>query len=634
MMVERERSDRYGFRGDIDGLRCLAVVSVILFHYDFNFLPGGYAGVDVFFVISGYLIVGHINADLEAGRFTFAEFYERRIRRLFPAFWVVASVCCIVAWFLFLPDEAWRFGRSLIATALYVSNMVFWKEEDYFNRVSELKPLAHTWSLGVEEQFYVVIPVIVVLFHKFWRSRLLTAMFCLSILSFLLSEALLASDASAAFYLLPARMWELLTGACLALAWQRLAAWRIWHDFVGVAGLACIIASFLLLNKTSPFPGASAALPCFGAAMVILSGERNSSMTARFLSFAPFGWIGRISYSLYLWHWPVLVFAQYWLLEPLGAWRSLAAICVTVAFAALSQRFIEQPFRNRRVLRRDQLFALAAVSSIFLITLGAGFWATQGAPWRFPALANVASVATESQDPREGVCILRPEQDAGAWSPSLCKLTDGEGGGSPVLLWGDSHAFHLRHGILAESANIGRPIYVFTSSACPPIIGVEVAGRPKCKSNNDFALQFIRRAKVKSVILAANWNYAAVSNKIELRELRNTLRELESLDVDVTVIGQLPIYDLQNPQYLFLRLKSANYPEQNYAVPSRSVEKTNITLKSVADPHFFDVFSFFCVAGRCDIVRDSKLMVVDSSHLSPSGSALVVKELIRRGILQ
>ncbi len=469
-----------------------------------------------------------------------------------------------------------------------------------------------------------------VLLYTRRRRNVLAALLIIAMGSFVLCEFVVRREASAAFYLIPTRMWELLLGACVALSASRSAIWRGVREPLGILGLAAICASFLLVDRSMRFPGVSASLACIGTAMAIRSGEHGESRVSRFLSWQPFQWTGRISYSLYLWHWPVLVFAQYWMLEPLGPWRSWAAIAVSVALSDLSYRFVEQPFRTRSLPTRNQLFTAVAAISSLLIAVGAWFWMTQGAPWRFPAFAEAPTIAIEAQDPREGVCALGPDQDAVIWSPSLCKFADGAG--SPVFLWGDSHAFHLRHGIEALAAQFGHPVYLFASSACPPIMNVEVPDRPKCRDNNKFALDFLRRAGIKTVILAANWDFAVHLNKASLEALPSTLRELDAMGIEAWVVGQLPIYALQNPQFLSYRLKAGNYSQASYSIPPRGGENVNNFLKSIVPPHqFIDVYDLFCAGGRCTIFQNNQLMVVDSAHLSPAGSTFVVKELVARG---
>lgn len=619
-----------GYRKDIDGLRSLAILSVVLFHHGFTSIPGGFVGVDVFFVISGFLITGKIFEEIQRDGFSYLQFYERRLRRLFPALSVVILFTFAAAWFIFLPDEFWRYARSLVSSQLYVSNVVFWMEEDYFNGPSELKPLLHTWSLAVEEQFYLLIAPLLAFTYIFSSRNVLRVLVFMGAGSFLICELLLQIDASAAFYLLPARMWELLLGSCLALCVAESAVWGRFREPLAIVGLVAIVASFILLDKNMRFPGASAAFACAGTVLIIMSGVDGETRVSRLLSLAPLVLIGRLSYSLYLWHWPVLVFAQYVNLEPLRSWQHLLLLPVSLTLSFLSYRFVEQPFRSRRFLSRNQIFAASAAISLGFILVGLGVWRTDGAPSRFPHFAEAAGVSTEAQDRRAGICMLGPEQQAATvWSPSVCKLVDGAG--SPMLVLGDSHAAHLRHGIEAFAGQINRPVYLISSSACPPIFDVHVRIRPNCLANNTFALEQIRRHGIKTVMLAANWSYAA-TNGVSLAELQRTVLKLQSMDIDVWVVGQLPIYALKNPQYLSYRLKSANYAPSAYRVPPRNGSEINDLLKSIVPAErYLDVYSPFCSEGRCAIFQNGQLMVVDSAHLSPEGSAFVVGGMVAKG---
>lgn len=623
-----------GYRKDIDGLRCLAVIAVVLFHYDLFDLPGGFSGVDVFFVISGFLITGNIVDDLRHNRFSYVGFYERRVRRLFPALTVVVIAALAASWIILLPDDFWRFARSLVSAELYASNFVFWMEEDYFHGPSELKPLLHTWSLAVEEQFYLLIPPILVLLHRFCPHHLLRAVALLGVASFVFCEFLLRLDASAAFYLLPARMWELLIGSTVALASSAALSSRHVREPLAVLGMSAIVASFVLLDKNVVFPGLTAGIACGGTAIVIATAIGATTSVSRALSMPLFVWIGRRSYSLYLWHWPTLVLAQYLMLAPLGTFQRILLLGLSVAASDLSYRYVEQPFRSGRLLSRRQLFTISAAGSILLVVIGVAIWRAAGVPSRFPLFAQAPNVDIEAKDRRARVCMLEPDQEAhAAWSSETCRLTDGAG--APVLVWGDSHAAHLRHGIEALSAQIDRPVFLLASSACPPILDIDVPARPHCRTNNQFALDIIRQNAITTVIIAANWDYAANHNKAPLKAVTGTLELLRAQNVDVWVVGQLPIYALQNPQYLYYRLQSAGYSLPTYAIPPRNGTKIQEILKAVTpSDRLLDVYNVFCSEGRCAVFRDRELMVIDSAHLSPAGSTFIVRWMIAKGVFR
>lgn len=350
------------YRKDIDGLRALAVVPVVLFHAGFTQFSGGFVGVDVFFVISGFLITGIIRHGMEKGHYSVREFYERRIRRILPAFVAVTLVTLLLGWWLLLPDDFKAYGTSLWSSALFGSNIAFWQSSgDYFATPSEHQPLLHMWSLSVEEQFYIFFPLLIFALYKFKVQRFAIP-FLLAI--FLISLAISVYGAVyvpvATFYLLPTRAWELLAGGLLAYGIVSAPQNRIQAEIENLVGLALIVASIFLLNSHSFFPGAAAVLPVLGAVLILHAGTGNWPTTvSNLLTLWPVRFIGLISYSLYLWHWPIIVFTRYYLVE-IGLPEMILMVLASVVVAAASWRYIEAPFRQRRDgLSQTRLFAVA-----------------------------------------------------------------------------------------------------------------------------------------------------------------------------------------------------------------------------------------------------------------------------------
>ncbi len=332
-------------RADIDGLRALAVVPVVLYHFHVAPFGGGYVGVDVFFVISGFLITGLIHAEMRSGEYSLAAFYERRARRILPALFAVVAAAAVAALFLLFPADLRRFGESVAATALFVSNFDFWQQSGYFDAGAEAKPLLHTWSLAVEEQFYLLFPLLLGLFRSAGRRGLLLLAGGLALASFGFGLWAVRAYPAMAFYLAPARVWELMLGAILALAEvPRPPRWIA--EALSLLGLALLAVAVFAFSPDTPMPGANALLPCLGAALLIYANGAGDTLAARGLSLRPMVFAGLISYSLYLWHWPVFVFARYLRVAPLGAAETLALIALSVGLAVLSWRFVERPFRD------------------------------------------------------------------------------------------------------------------------------------------------------------------------------------------------------------------------------------------------------------------------------------------------
>ncbi len=317
-----------GYRADVDGLRCIAVLLVVFYHAGVPFISGGYVGVDVFFVISGYLITKILVNEIEAGRFTYQQFYLRRIKRLFPALFVVLFVTGMVGFVLLMPGEFEDLGESIATTALFTSNFLFFNEAGYFDAPAETKPLLHTWSLAIEEQFYLLFPVILTFVIVRIKGSLPRWIWGIAIISFSVSALTIEDSPNAAFYLLPSRAWELMTGALVAL-WLREGGAKIMGtallpEAIGWIGLAGVVFAALSFNANTVFPGFAALLPCVGTAMVLICGDaRPGSQLRRVLSLKPLVVIGLISYSLYLWHWPLLVYAKLYLLRNLTAGRNI-----------------------------------------------------------------------------------------------------------------------------------------------------------------------------------------------------------------------------------------------------------------------------------------------------------------------
>src|SRR5271170_3095038 len=299
--------NRPRYRPEIDGLRALAILPVLLFHYRVSPFRGGFVGVDVFFVISGYLITQLIEAERREGRFSIARFYERRVRRIFPALFVMLTAATIAAAFILFPVDLVRYANSLLATAGFAANFEFWREAGYFDVAAAEKPLLHLWSIAVEEQFYLVFPALLLLF----QSRRVAITLAIFVLSFAFAVWGVIHAPSAAFYLLPGRAWELMLGALLALHAVPFIERRWIREALAVTGIALIAIAVFGYSKDTPFPGAAALLPCLGAALVIYSSVPGITSASAVLSLPPLVFVGRISYSLYLWHWPLYVFARY-----------------------------------------------------------------------------------------------------------------------------------------------------------------------------------------------------------------------------------------------------------------------------------------------------------------------------------
>ena len=421
-------------RADIDGLRAIAVVPVVLFHAGVTQVSGGFVGVDIFFVISGYLITSLILGEMRDGRFSLLSFYERRIRRIFPALFLVLAVSSVLALRLFMPPDLVAFGRSLVATTLFVSNIHFYWDSGYFNAPLDTKPLLHTWSLAIEEQFYIVFPLILLLSLRWGGRRWIGVVLTLFVLSLVASIRITPVDPEAAFYLAPTRAWELMLGALLASGVVPSVKFQALREALAVVGLALIVYALFRFSSATHFPGASALIPCLGAAILIHAGQgERTSLVSKALSLWPVAFVGLISYSLYLWHWPLLVFARYWNIRELSSGQVIAIVIASFVLAVLSWTYVEQPFRRKQTrISRALLFAGAATAIVVLMVSGLRDVRSNGFPGRLSpeAIAIARSAKTpDAERALQRACIMASPDNpcvAGAQVPPS------------VAVWGDA----------------------------------------------------------------------------------------------------------------------------------------------------------------------------------------------------
>jgi len=506
------------YRPDIDGLRAVAVLSVVLYHAGFSPISGGFVGVDIFFVISGYVISKSLLADLEGGRFSISGFYERRVRRIFPALFVTMILSTVAALVLLLPSYLLEFSKSLASSALFVSNFYFWKHSGYFENGANLRPLLHLWSLSVEEQFYVFAPLTLFVIHRFLQRRWALALAPVALASLALSVYATKVGPTANFFLLPTRAWELLIGALLALRPPPPLRSGAGGEVLALAGAGLIVWPLLAYSPATPFPGLAALAPCAGAAALIYVGSGPSSLTTRLLSLPPFVGVGLISYSLYLAHWPLVSFFTYCNLRPPRPAEGLLIVGASIILAVLSWRFVEQPFRTRRFAPpRPVLLAGGAAAMGLAAGLGGLVLAAHGLPGRFPRLAD--SPEARPPDP----CFLVDDADPARWNPTTCIIT--HAGTAPALLWGDSFAAHYAPGVKAYAASIPYSVIEYAAAGCPPVLTYSAYDRPNCHRFNENALAIIRARGVKTVVLAARW---VDLQQRGLAELRSTLSALSA----------------------------------------------------------------------------------------------------------
>jgi len=505
------RNESHKYRRDIDGLRTLAVIPVVLFHLDVGSFSGGYMGVDIFFVISGYLITSIIAKDANEGRFDLQNFYERRIRRIFPAISVVTLASSIVAYKMLLPTELRDFGQSVVASTLFSSNVLFWLESGYFSGAAEGKPLLHTWSLAVEEQFYLVFPLLLVALIKVLPNTFRIILGVILLLSFSINLYLTKYYPDAAFYLIVGRFWELLLGSLLALGCAIDLSQRGLREQASCLGLALILAGVFLLDRATPFPGIAALLPCIGTVLIINAGIFGETVVSRLLSMRVMTWVGMLSYSLYLWHWPLIVYTKQYLARPLSSYESLILFVTMIIISFLSWKYIEAPFRDKSIFSKRRQIFVGAASVIFIsVSFGIAANITHGFPGRVPEKASLISNAIDDYiEFLPFSCFLSSIE---SFNGKLCVIGQDKVEKMEFILWGDSHARSLIPGIAGAAEENGFSGFFAGHEGCPPLLDViKSTARKRVDSNscsvfNDNVIDIIRsKDEVKNVILFARW---------------------------------------------------------------------------------------------------------------------------------
>lgn len=487
-----------GYRPEIDGIRALAVLAVLFFHLDFWGFSGGFVGVDIFFTISGYLITRQIVAELDSGKFRLAHFYERRVRRLVPALLVMLAAVLAVGAIIYLPQNWAHMARSAASAAVFLSNISYWFQLDYFEGDAKARTLLHTWSLGIEEQFYLTYPFIILASARFGRRWLVGCTVFLAVLSFVASAWMVAVDQATAFYLLPFRGWEFLVGALLAFANYKPIRSKICSAGAGLVGLALIGYSVFSFDDMTLFPGMSALLPCGGAVLLLLAGH--DSPSGKILGAAPLVFVGRISYSVYLWHWPLIVFVNYVTLGSLTLPQNLGLAALSIFIGYLSWRFIEMPFRKPRPSRSSKsVFAVSGLATVIVCGAAATIYLAQGMPQRFAPQAVKLASYVASMNPEGDKCADVTLQLA---PNSLCTI--GNPAAAETFLWGDSHAGAL-FGALDDIAKGGEATIYGATPQCPPLANAGTS--IDCLTGNNKRLAYVlSHPEIRTVILAARWS--------------------------------------------------------------------------------------------------------------------------------
>lgn len=656
------------YRPDIDGLRAVAVLPVVLFHADVAGLSGGYVGVDIFFVISGFLITTIIHREIGDGRFSILRFYERRARRILPALFTVICATLLASFYLSMPAEFIDTARSAVATVLFVSNFLFWSETGYFSPGIFSQPLLHTWSLAIEEQFYIFFPPLMLLLALL-RLPVRAVIGVLTLLSLGLSAATTAMRPEMAYFLLPWRAWELGIGAFVALSMASIRIKRPLRDVFSAAGLIAIIVAVTTFDESTVFPGAAALLPVGGAAVIIACGPQGDTLVARFLSMRVMVWVGLISYSLYLWHWPVIVFYQQLTFARPDGLGVVTVVGLSMALAWASWAWVEAPFRSGRGprlrLSRAGIFGLSGLGMAGIAALSLGVVLGQGLPGRLPPDAVRLAAFAEDQHPLLRACTGRFEQ----WRDPADPCIFGPGDGHPTAaIWGDSHAAALMPEIEAAADRSARRIAYLSRAGCLPVRNTErMDGRNGgCAAYGNGAMDYLlSQPNIDTVLIVARYALAAEGYLLDyglsergfgptlfadtatgpwdeehradelMQRIDDTVTVLKGAGKQVVVIYPIPEIGHKVPETL-ARLSLQGRPVAGFGLPRAAYDARNQPLIAQLDAIAARTGALtirpdavLCDTVLCRAYGDGAALYYDDDHLSSVGAALLGPQIDR-----
>jgi peptidoglycan/LPS O-acetylase OafA/YrhL len=635
------------YRPDIDGLRAIAILSVVFFHASIPGFSGGFVGVDIFFVISGYLITSLILKDMDNGCFSFYKFYLRRAKRIFPALIVVLAATTAAAWFVVFPFEFQKFGRSLLHTTFFASNFYFAQDAGYFSAPSIDKPLLHTWSLAIEEQFYIVFPTMLALFlPRLGRNKTPLMLLATAALSLLVAEILVRSGSETAFYMPHVRAWELLLGGFVVFQQDRIQLGRRLTLLLSAFGLGAIVFATTMFGSTMLFPGLNAILPCGGTALLLFVGGKQSTPIQAIISVTPIRFVGQVSYSLYLWHWPLFSLTHYHLDRVPNAVETAVLIGASFSLAILSWRFVEQPVRTSKIGLTNPLCGIALTSAPFvpLAVIGAVFLVTKGFPWRLPP--PIADVYIQS--------MTKPAFLKGCASQGCRFGVPPKNNSYDIVIWGDSHAQHFAPVFKKLADSVGLSGVLLTQNGCAPILNVTVLNndhviRKECRDKDRIIKEFVaNNENVKLIVIAARWSLYMSEDNNETRylvtdrnadistrnsrlvaaeELQKTVNYFRDKGLNVVVVGQVPQFSFVPIRCNIRKLLSPqNAPDCSVSLEEQYSRYLSYSNKLIAqlnnDPRVGRIFphEFLCDNTTCKSLLNGVIMYHDRDHLTAVGA--------------
>lgn len=629
----------------IDGLRALAIIPVLLFHFNLG-ATGGYIGVDVFFVISGFLITQILAGQEKKGWAAIVDFYERRARRILPALFVVCLLSFIAAYALLMPFDFKAFSRSLRATGIFISNLFFARSTGYFAPLADVQPLLHTWSLAVEEQFYIFYPPFLLMLFYLGQKRpklILLGVGVVFLLSLAAGIVYTQYTPDKSFFLLPTRAWELMTGALIALSFNKIRVSKMLAEIASVIAVTVIVACCFLYDDTVHFPGIAAVPPVFAVGLLLLVNVQHDTWVGRALSWRPAILVGLISYSLYLVHWPVWVFSRYYLDRLPTMVETGGLIAATIALSVLSYRYVETPVRKRQALAsRRAIFIFSLAGIALLVALGMLGAKTDGLPQRFDARVTTYAAGVTDLPVHQSSCVgLAPAQVA---VDTLCQIGETVKPVPDFLMWGDSHADSLFPAMSSMAARHGQYGVMAAYHGCPPMPGLAYLRRDDaCAAYTDAVLRLIKDTGIKKVILVMRWDsyllgnekgsiektinmtpvYEGLEGQAALRTVyADLVATLEGMGVEVWV--SLPPPSFLQP--VSTALAKAAYMGRDTAALMRPASdlapRRDAVVESLRVGHvkLIDPYPTLCPDGMCRVEIDGRSLYSDNNHLTRHGS--------------
>jgi peptidoglycan/LPS O-acetylase OafA/YrhL len=633
LATPRARGEEKKYRSDIDGLRAVAVLLVVIFHlggihnHPVIFMPGGFTGVDVFFVISGYLLTGIIDYEIGKSKFSIASFYERRARRILPALIALLLTTTLVSLIFLLPGELIAYAHSLIAATFSYSNFYFWSVSSYFDSPGS-KPLLHTWSLAVEEQFYIVLPILLIVLARVNPRIRVGILLALAGLSFAFSVWAAHGQRTAAFYSPFSRAWELLLGSLLAVGIVPALRNRIVRELCATAGAALIFFGAVRLSGRSDFPGVAALMPCGGAFLILAAGRDGETIVGNVLSLRPITFIGLISFSVYLWHWPLIVFSTMGLLPiPTHDLYFPVMIVLSLLAGAISWKYVEKPFRTGafRRMPRTRVFGISAFSMTLCASIALLLIGNQGLAWRYPPAAiNIAALTGIPQQMQAGTCFIDTGYGFSDYKKDLCLHLDAKK--KNYLLLGDSHSAALWYGL--SKGMRGANILQASAAGCSMRVGLH--GQDNCSKLASYVFDdFLKTHRLDGLIFTERWRHAS-----DFTEFAETVAWCKRQNIPVYILGPVMEYNAPLPRLLAYAITYHNEKLVRESADSGLIAMDR-SLKRIAVDEwhvpYFSLLDVECPAGDCLIYADAAHttpMLFDDNHLSNGASLYLIDRLI------